>query len=325
MTSSSDTIRARIVQKRLEAEDIVSLRLRGIDSTLPAFEPGAHIDLHLPGGLIRQYSLCGHDPLTNEYEIAVLREPASRGGSAAVHDIIQVSQEAIISAPRNHFPLDSTSGGRILLFAGGIGVTPIMAMAETLGATGRAFELHYCGRTASRMAYLTRIAAGLPAGSALIHTDDGAESQKLDLARAIGRCSTQDRLYVCGPAGFIEAVLSTARDHGWPEEQLHREFFAAPDQEAAFGENRPFTVEIGSSGLKFLVPADRTIAEVLSENGVFIPTSCAEGICGTCVVNVLEGEIDHRDFLFSDTEKAVNSKLTTCCSRAKSDRLVLDL
>ncbi len=274
---------------------------------------------------MRQYSLCGLDIAANEYEIAVLREPASRGGSVGVHEVLQVGQEISISAPRNEFPLDRESSGRILLFAGGIGITPIMAMAEALGHAGPDFELHYCGRALERMAYRARLSSGAIADRVTVHLDEGPAEQRLNLATTLGPWASGDRLYVCGPSGFIEAVLGAAGQLGWPTAQLNREFFKAPERHGDVDENLPFTVEIGSSGLKFLIPADRSIAEVLSENGVFIPTSCAEGICGTCVVNLIGGEPDHRDFLLSDADKAANSKLTTCCSRAKSDVLVLDL
>lgn len=318
-------LRVRIVQKRLEADGVVSLLLRGLDTALPAIEPGAHIELTLPGRLARQYSLCQADAERNEYEIAVLREPASRGGSAAVHDQLQVGQDITVSAPRNHFPLDGKSPGRILLFAGGIGVTPIMTMAEALTAAGRTFAMHYCGRTAASMAYVERLRHGVGADQLSVHLDDGPAEQRMDTAAVLSQWNPGDRLYVCGPAGFINHVLDTAVAQGWPDEQLIREYFAAPDQPVGDQDNQPFTVKLGSSGLDFLIPADRSIAEVLAENGVFIPTSCSEGICGTCVVNVLEGEPDHRDFLFSEAERQANDKMTTCCSRAKSKVLVLDL
>jgi vanillate O-demethylase ferredoxin subunit len=324
MTSNSGTLSVRIVQKRLEAEDVVSLRLRGMDGPLPPFEPGAHVDLEIAPNVLRQYSLCGLDSDANEYEIAVLREPNSRGGSKGVHDALQVGQVIQISPPRNHFPLEDASG-RILLFAGGIGVTPIMAMAEWLAAKGRPFEMHYCARSQDRMAYRERVLASADTANVHVHFDVGPAEQQVDIRAVLGPCGPGDHVYVCGPGGFIEAALCAGRELGWPDEQLHREFFAAPAGNSDQGENSVFTVAIGSSGLRFEVPVDRSIAEVLEENGIFVPTSCAEGICGTCVVNVLEGQPDHRDFLFSEAEHAANDKMTTCCSRSKSKILVLDL
>lgn len=324
MLSTKDLLPVRIIQKRLEAEDVVSLRLRGLSATLPVFEPGAHVDVEITPDLTRQYSLCGHDLAMNEYQIAVLREPKSRGGSKAIHDALQVGQVIQISVPRNHFPLVHADG-KALLFAGGIGVTPIMAMAERLAENGQAFELHYCARSEDRMAYRDRLCSGPAADSTHIHFDDGAAEQQLDLKSVLGQSDAGAHIYVCGPAGFIEAVLSVAKAHGWPDEHLHREFFAAPASDKDEADNQSFKVVVGSTGLEFEIPEDRTIAEVLEDNGVFVPTSCAEGICGTCVIGVLEGIPDHRDFLFSEAEHAANNKITTCCSRSKSPVLVLDL
>ena len=322
--SESASISVQIIQKRLEAEDVVSLWLRRTDgSALPPITAGAHIEIETAPNVLRQYSLCGTLEDGRIYEIAVLKEPASRGGSKAVHEQLQVGQIVKISAPRNHFPRVPTEG-RSLLLAGGIGVTPIMAMAEDCAAHGAAFEMHYCGRTLRKMAYVQRLTTGAAKDHVHIHVDDGAPAQQLQLAQLLATRGAADHLYVCGPAGFIDAVLKAAANAGWPEDHVHREFFAAPVSEAE-GDNKPFKLVLGNMGLTFTVPADKSIAQVLEDNGVFVPTSCSEGICGTCIVGVLEGDVDHRDFLMSDAEHAANSKLTTCCSRAKSDVLVLDL
>lgn len=323
---TNDLTNVRIIQKRLEAEDVVSLRLRSLDGRpLPGFEAGAHIDIEVAPGVRRQYSLCSASGDAMEYEIAVLREPASRGGSKAVHDVLQVGQVVSISSPRNHFPLDPAAT-RSLLFAGGIGVTPIMAMAEELAGKESAFEMHYCARTPAKMAYRDRVGAGIFASHARLHFDDGADVQKLDLAAVLADVDPATHIYVCGPAGFINAVLAAAEAQGWPEENVHREFFAAPaDPNAPEADNTAFEIVIGSTGLHFDVPATRTIADVLQENGIFVPTSCSEGICGTCVVSVLEGIPDHRDFVLSEAEHAANDKMTLCCSRARTPSLVIDL
>lgn len=316
----------QIVQKRLEADDIVSLLLRAVDGDrLPLFEAGAHIDLEIAPDLIRQYSLCNRPDDDRTYEIAVLREPASRGGSAAIHDRLQVGQTVRISAPRNHFPLDHATT-HSLLFAGGIGITPILCMAERLHGAGASYEMHYCARSAAKMAYRDAIAASPVAARSVLHLDDGPAGQQIDLARILADPAAGAHVYVCGPAGFINAVLECARAQGWAEEQLHREFFAAPtDRPAPEGADESFTVTLASTGLSVEIPAGRTIVDILGEQGVFIPTSCSEGICGTCVVHVLEGVPDHRDYLLSDEEHARGDRLTTCCSRSKTPRLVLDL
>lgn len=323
--SATAWIGVRIIQKRLEAEGVVSLILASVDGApLPAFEAGAHIDLEAAPGMVRQYSLLPSPEGPATYELAVLREPASRGGSAAIHDALQVGQQVRISAPRNHFPLASTEG-RALLFAGGIGITPILCMAETLAARGADFAFHYCARSPERMALRDRIARSPVAPRTQLHFD-GPAAQQLALPAVLASPGASDHLYVCGPGGFINAVLDAARAAGWQDSQLHREFFAAPtDGAAAEGENAAFTVVLARSGQSFTVPADRSIVEVLDEEGIFVPTSCSEGICGTCVLGVLEGTPDHRDFLFSEEERARGDKLTACCSRAKSEKLVLDL
>ncbi len=323
--SASAWINVRIIQKRLEAEGVVSLILQGIDgAALPAFEAGAHVDIETAPGTVRQYSLLPNPEGPSTYEIAVLREPASRGGSSAIHDSLQVGQVIRISEPRNHFPLEPAAT-RSLLFAGGIGITPILCMAEALAAKGADFAMHYCARSADRMALRERILNGAAAAHSHLHCDDGPASQQLDLAAVLAGPTEGTHLYVCGPGGFINAVLDAARTAGWNEAQLHREFFAAPTDAAAEGDNQPFTVVLARSGQTLAVPADKTIVEVLDAEGVFVPTSCSEGICGTCVVAVLEGIPDHRDFVLTEDERARNDRLTTCCSRAKTDTLVLDL
>lgn len=323
---SNAWIEVLIRQKRLEAEGIVSLILASTDGAeLPLFEAGAHIDLEIAPGVVRQYSLCNSPEGPTTYEIAVLREPVSRGGSQAVHDRLQVGQRVRISTPRNHFRLDTGASHSVLL-AGGIGITPILCMAQRLQGAGASYELHYCARSAERMAYRERISDGPCRAQASLHLDDGPTDQQLDLPALLPRPAPDTRLYVCGPGGFINAVLDTARAQGWSEGQLHREFFAAPAAEGDdASDSTPFTVVLASSGMEVPVPADVTIVEALEEAGVFIPRSCSEGICGTCVVHVLDGTPDHRDFVLTPDEHARNDRLTTCCSRAKTPRLVLDL
>lgn len=319
-------IDVQIIQKRLEADDIVSLILRASEgASLPRFEAGAHVDLEIAPGLVRQYSLCNGPADSMTYEIAVLRDPQSRGGSTAIHDVFQVGQTVRISEPRNHFPLEPAAT-RALLFAGGIGITPILCMAERLQRSGAAYDLHYCARTKSKMAYRDRITASPVASNSVLHYDDGPADQQLDLAGVLANPASGTHIYVCGPGGFINAVLDNARDQGWAETQLHREFFSAPTDQAQPADNdESFTVVLGSSGLTIEIPSDKSIVEALNDQGVVIPVSCSEGICGTCVVHVLEGIPDHRDYVLSDEEHIRNDRLTACCSRAKSATLVLDL
>ncbi|WAG76892.1 PDR/VanB family oxidoreductase [Metapseudomonas furukawaii] len=305
---------------RLEAPGILGLELEAADGApLPAFEAGAHLDLHLPGGLVRQYSLCNAPGETHRYRLAVLLDPASRGGSRAVHEQLRVGQRLTTSAPRNLFALAS-EGARSLLFAGGIGITPILAMAQALASRDEDFELHYCMRSRKLAAFVDWLEASPFADRVRLHADDGPAP--LD-APALLRDAGNAHLYVCGPNGFMEHVLGCARTAGWDESRLHREYFVAPAQPA--GEDRAFEVRLARSGLTLQVPAGRSVAQVLDEAGVCVPLSCEQGICGTCLTGVLDGEPEHRDSFLTDAERARNDQFTPCCSRARSACLVLDL
>lgn len=312
-----------VIRRTDEAEGICSLELAAADgSNLPPFEPGAHIDVHLPGGLVRQYSLCPPEPQHGRYLVAVLQEPASRGGSVAMH-ALQPGTRLGIGAPRNLFALQPQAT-QSLLFAGGIGITPLLAMAEYLARQGEPLRLHYCARSLSRMAFTRRIGQGPLALHADLHFDDGPARQKLDLDRDLGTHRPGVHVYVCGPSGFMDWVLSGARARGWPEAQLHREYFAAPAP-ADTGADTSFTVQLGRDGAAYTVPAGESVVAVLTRHGVEIPVSCEQGVCGTCLTRVLEGVPDHRDAFLTEAERAANDRFLPCCSRALSERLVLDL
>ncbi|SDH29181.1 vanillate O-demethylase ferredoxin subunit [Pseudomonas benzenivorans] len=312
-----------VSQRRSEAEDICSFELTAVDgSALPPFEPGAHIDVHLPNGLVRQYSLCPAAEQLGRYLIAVLLEPASRGGSAAVHRL-QVGDRLRIGAPRNHFPLQADAQRSVLL-AGGIGITPLLAMAEHLATRGADYVLHYGARSAGRMAFRERLRQAALAAQVHLHLDDGAPEQRLVLVEALGPVTPGTHIYVCGPGGFMDWVLDGARQAGWPEAQLHREYFAAPARPQD-EEDAAFQIQIGPGGAIHTVPTGRNVIEVLSEQGIEIPVSCEQGVCGTCVTRVLQGEPDHRDSYLTEQERSANNCFTPCCSRARSPLLVLDL
>jgi len=315
-------MKARIARKTVEATDIVGLELSPLEGTsFPAFSAGSHIDVEIRPGLVRQYSLCNDPTERHRYQIGVLRDPGSRGGSVAVHDELAEGQVIRIGAPRNHFAL--VPARRSLLFAGGIGVTPILCMAERLAQTGADFALHYCSRSPDRTAYRRRIAQSSFAERVHFHFDDGDAAQRLDLPSVLGSVAADTHLYVCGPGGFIEYVTGNAKARGWPAAQIHFEYFAG--QAIDTSADGSFEVMLASSGRLLTVPADRTVVAVLAENGVEVPVSCEQGVCGTCLTRVLEGEIDHRDQFLLDDERAANDQFTPCCSRAKSRRLVLDL
>ncbi|HSI60631.1 MAG TPA: PDR/VanB family oxidoreductase [Ideonella sp.] len=317
------TLSVRVARKAEEALDICSFELVAADGKpLPAFSAGSHVDVHLPGGLVRQYSLCNDPTESHRYLIGVLRDPASRGGSNAMHQLVAEGDLLQISAPKNHFALAHEAGSSLLL-AGGIGITPILCMAERLAVMGAHFEMHYCTRSADRTAFHGRIAGAGFADKVSFHFDDGDAGQKLDIAALLAAPQAGVHLYVCGPKGFMDAVLASARAQGWPEAQLHYEFFSAEVVKSA--DDASFQVKLASSGKIVLVPADKTVIQALAEAGVEVLTSCEQGVCGTCLTRVLEGEPDHKDMYLSPEEQAANDQFTPCCSRSKSPLLVLDL
>jgi vanillate O-demethylase ferredoxin subunit len=316
-------LQLKISARREEAQQICSFELIDADGrALPPFTPGAHVDVQIGSGLIRQYSLCNDPSEQHRYLIAALREPQGRGGSVALHDTFKVGDMIRVGEPKNHFPLAAHADRHILL-AGGIGVTPLMAMAEYLSRRGQDFEMHYCTRTQARAAFLDRIRKSAFAARAHVHFDDGPEEQRFDAAKVLGKPLPSTHLYVCGPSGFMSYVLQTAKSQGWPDEQTHREYFAPAEQSAPPAGQ--FEVELASSGQVFVIPADKPIVEVLLDQGIEIPTSCDQGVCGTCLTRVISGVPDHRDSFLTDQERAQNDQMTPCCSRAKSPRLVLDL
>lgn len=316
--------RVRLARVDAETRDIRSFELVAVDGgALAPFSAGAHLDVHLGNGLVRQYSLCNDPAETNRYLLGVLLDPASRGGSAAMH-ALRAGQELQVSAPRNHFPL-AAQGQRHLLLAGGIGATPLLAMAEQLARDAAPFEFHYCTRSADRTAFAQRLREAPWAGRLHLHHDDGPAAQRLDLAAILARHEPGVHLYVCGPAGFIDAVLSAARASGWPEEALHREFFAAPSAVAAQGGDGTFEVQIASTGAVVGVAADQSVVAALAAAGIRVPVSCEQGVCGTCLTRVIDGRPDHRDLYLTDAERDAGNCFTPCCSRSLSPRLVLDL
>ncbi len=312
----------KVLGKRREAEGIASFELGRADGgPLPAFSAGSHVDVHVPGGPVRQYSLCSDAGERHRYRIAVLRDPQTRGGSAGMHDAVREGDLLTISEPRNHFPL--VHAKRTVLLAGGIGITPLLCMAQRLHAIGADFELHYCTRSVERTAFREEIAAAPFASRVHFHVDDGDAAQKLDLPAALGDRDTGTHLYVCGPTGFIQHVTQTAQALGWPAGQVHLEYFGAAPQDSSG--DQAFEVKIASSGRVIPVLADQTVIQALEAHGVEVLVSCEQGVCGTCITRVLEGECDHRDLYFTDEEKARNDQFTPCISRARSKTLVLDL
>jgi ferredoxin-NADP reductase len=310
-------------QIRYEASGINSYEL--VDpagDNLPAFDAGAHIDVHLANGVIRQYSLSNSPRERHRYVIAVLRDDKGRGGSKALHDSLRVQDIATVSYPRNNFSL-AAQARKVILLAGGIGVTPIKAMAHALDDAGIAFEFHYCARNASCVAFGDALAGPWQHGSTQFHFDHGNPAEGLDIAGLLRERGEGAHLYYCGPAGFMQACADASAH--WPAGTVHFEHFKAP-QAASAASAAPagsFAVKIASSGAMINVGPATSIADALKAAGVRIETSCESGLCGTCKIGYLEGEVDHQDCILDDAEH--KQFLTACVSRAKSPVLVLDL
>lgn len=320
---NSVAIQVRVAAKQVVATDIATFELVALDGkALPPFSAGSHVDVFVKDGIVRQYSLCNDPAENHRYLIGVLRDAGSRGGSQTMHDQIQVGDVLQISAPKNHFPLIH-GATRSLLMAGGIGVTPILCMAERLASCGAPFEMHYCTRSRERTAFRERIAVSSFASKVQFHFDDEDASQRVDLAALLAKPEPGVHLYVCGPKGFMDATLATARAAGWPSDQLHYEFFSADVTSSE--SDQSFEVKVASSGRIVVVPKDKSVVVALAAAGIEIPTSCEQGVCGTCLTRVLEGEPDHKDLFMTPEEQALNDQFTPCCSRSKTPLLVLDI
>lgn len=320
---SADLLTVRVARKAMETEAICRLELVAEgEQPLPAFTAGAHIDVFAPGDFVRQYSLSNDPAETGRYVIGVLRDPASRGGSLAMHDAVAEGDRLQISAPKNHFALAQPAREH-LLFAGGIGVTPILSMARHLGATGQAFKLHYCTRSRAHTAFLDVLAAPELAPHVAHYFADGGQAQALQPEAAFGPVREGVHIYTCGPKGFMDWVLDSARQAGWPESQLHYEFFAG--EAVDLSDAGSFAVKIASTGQVIPVTQEQTVTQALALCGIEIQMSCEQGVCGTCLTKVLEGIPEHKDMYLTEDEQAANDQFTPCCSRSRSPLLVLDL
>lgn len=309
--------RLRVQQKNYEADGVTSITL--VDPSgapLPTWEPGAHVALHLPGGLIREYSLCSDPEDTSRWTVAVLRAEKSRGGSIHVHDKLSVGAEIDVEGPRNAFALDDSATGHVLI-AGGVGITPIVAMMRRLERTGRTWRMLYAGRSRSSMAFVDEVDSYR---GSTIHADD-EQGGLPDLAALLGGLGTGTVVYCCGPAPLLDAVTAAVP----ADATLRTERFAAPEVAAPEGGDTAFEVVLERSGRRLPVPPDQSVLDALLDAGLDVPSSCTEGICGTCEVGVVKGDVDHRDFLLGDAEHAANQIMFPCVSRCRSAELVLDL
>jgi ferredoxin-NADP reductase len=310
---------------RRRAEIAVNALLLELESAsgevLPEWPPGAHLDIHLPSGLTRQYSLCGAREDRSTYVVVVLREPHGRGGSEEIYRELGVGTEFISSTPRDHFRLVDAS--EYVLIAGGIGITPIKAMVDELRARGARWRLHYGGRSREHMAFVDELVDLGGDNASIVPQDvDGL----LAVPAIIGNLSPEAAVYCCGPAPLLDAVLTACAEAG-ASERLHFERFVPPTDGAGFvtDGDTAFEVELRSSGVTLQVPADKTLLEVVQSVLPDVPFSCTEGYCGSCESVVLDGEPDHRGSLMTPEEHDEERTMLICVGRSKSHRLVLDL
>ena len=307
---------------RTEAQRIKTFEL--IDRAgreLPAFTAGAHLDVEVPGGFVRQYSLCNSPSDRRRYEIAVLDVEDGRGGSRAMHTQVRGDDTLWVSPPRNDFPLREDAR-RHLLVAGGIGITPIMSMLERLNSIQACYAVVYCTRSPQQTAFTDRLSR-VAAGRLTLHHDYGDPERSLDIHALLATWEPDTHLYYCGPSGMMAAAAAAH----WPPESVHSEYFtAAPPPAAQAGSDLPdgaFEVELARRGVVLTVTADKTIVETLRDAGIEHETSCEAGVCATCRTRYLAGTPDHRDVILDDAERG--EYLTICCSRSATARLVLDL
>lgn len=287
--------------------------------TLPGIEPGGHVDIELPGDLVRSYSLTNGPDRRDAYCVAVRRAPDSQGGSAYMCDSLRVGELLRVTPARNTFPLAADAAESIFI-AGGIGITPILSMIRHREASGASWRLIYAARSRADAAYLPELEAlDGDRGRVQYHFDDENGDAHLDLASCVAQAPADAHLYACGPAPMLDAYEAACAD--LPPDCVHLERFAGDADLSGGG----FTVELRRSGKEFFIPEGRTIMEVLHEAGIRVAYSCQSGVCGTCETRVLEGQPDHRDQLLSESEKARGRTMMICCSRALSDRLVLDI
>jgi ferredoxin-NADP reductase len=308
-----------VTARNMRAEGVVTLSLADpTGAKLPAWTPGAHIDVLLDDTVVRQYSLCGSPGDQHSWRIGVLLDPGGRGGSRRVHEMMNVGDAVAIRGPRNHFPL--LAADRYVFIAGGIGITPILPMLEAATDAGADWQLYYGGRSRESMAFIGELAQY---GDRVTLWPEDARGL-LPLDEVLASPSEGVLIYCCGPEGLLTATERQCA--AWPPGALHVERFAAkPQPEAAAGGDSAFEVSCRRSGVTVTVPPGKSIIEVLEENGVSVLSSCLEGVCGTCETAVLSGTPDHRDSLLTLEEREANEYMMICVGRALSDRLELDL
>lgn len=318
-------LQVRVQQIRFEAIDTISLLLADPSgAVLPDYMAGAHVDVHLPNGLIRQFSLCGPAADKHSYLLGILKESHGSGGSEFIHNNIRAGDLLEISEPKNMFKLSSLAE-RHLLIGGGIGITPILSMVYALEQQEAEYALHYCSKSPERTAFRREVADAVQHGKLHFHFDGGNPKNGLNVKAALRDHADGTHLYCCGPEGLMNAVRDFSSH--WPAGTVHFEYFsqdALPASESDdTAEDTEFRIRLAGSGQVLTVPSYKTIVDVLRENGVFVETSCEDGFCGTCLTRYLEGEPIHRDEVLDDEDQ--EEYVLICCARSKSPELVLDL
>ncbi|MDQ9889898.1 PDR/VanB family oxidoreductase [Acinetobacter pittii] len=317
MTTLYDVV---VKNRHVEGGNIAVMEFESATSaTLPKVEAGAHIDVHLPNGMVRQYSLCQNPNDEGKFRLGILRDPESRGGSISAFDEIKDGMQIQVSEPKNLFPL--LKAKHSVLIGGGIGITPLITMAYQLAHEGASFELHYCGASPENCAFVDEIKNGELAKYTTFHFKSEGASHRAFFESAIKDIDLESHIYTCGPVGFMDWVINLATTHDFPEQQIHKEYFQVETDTS--GDS--FEVVAERSGKIIMVEAGETILQALAKEGIEIEMSCEQGVCGTCMCDVIEGEPDHRDVYFTDEEKASNEQILVCCSRSKTPRLVLDI
>jgi vanillate O-demethylase ferredoxin subunit len=316
-------MQVRVRSVTWEAEGILSFELVHPDGgQLPAFEAGAHIDVRMPGGISRRYSLCNQPGDTRSWRIAVLHTPDSRGGSRTMHERVRAGDTIEVSEPHNFFALDEKAEKTVLL-AGGIGITPILAMVQRLQQLGKRFELHYCTRNPQRTAFTQQLSPLVADGVVRIHHDHGNPKQGLDIAGLLRDYREGTHVYYCGPTGFMNAVKAASAN--WPRESVHFEYFGAEPLPAAAPAAQGASAEIrlSRSGRTIRIEPAQTILQALRDAGVSCESSCEAGVCGTCSTAYSAGDIEHNDLILGEEERG--SQVLVCCARVRQGPVVLDI
>ena len=313
----SDTIDMRLTAIRYEAHETLSFEFTPLDGrTLPPVEPGAHIDIHLPNGMMRQYSLVTAEGERKSYVVGIKKDRASRGGSKYIHEQLHVGEVLKIGGPRNNFPLNETAAHSVLI-AGGIGITPIWCMAQRLIAKGAPWTMYYSCRERAEAAFLGDL-QGRPEVS--LHFDAESGGKFLDLKEIVAKAPEGSHFYCCGPTPMLKAYEEATANV--PEGHMHVEYFTAAEEAATEG---GYSVVLQRSGTEFAIPEGKTILQVLREAGMDVTYSCEEGVCGACEMAVISGTPDHRDNILTDREREESKTMMICCSGSKSAKLVLDM